>query len=55
MAEEAAFADLYKQMMDRNYEPDPQRSRAALGFVLQRLSCSGPPAGSPENGLEQGG
>lgn len=46
MNDEAELANLYKKLLDKNFEPDPQRMNATLQAILSRLSES--PA-SPED------
>lgn len=42
MPDEAGFAELYKKLLDRNFDPSPARSRAALEAVLRRLYAEAP-------------
>ena len=38
MPEEASFAELYKKLLDSNFDPDPERAGGALRAILRRLS-----------------
>ena len=38
MPEEASFAELYKKLLDSNFDPDPERAGDALSAILHRLS-----------------
>ncbi|MBQ1371591.1 MAG: hypothetical protein IIY70_01545 [Oscillospiraceae bacterium] len=44
MPDQTNFADLYKKLLDHNFEPDPQRSNAVLDAILWQLF----PCGTPE-------
>ena len=43
MPNEADFAELYKRLIDRNIEPDPQRLAQTRGILLAQLSARDPP------------
>ncbi|MBO4419125.1 MAG: hypothetical protein J5789_04810 [Oscillospiraceae bacterium] len=45
MPEQTSFAVLYKKLLDSNFDPGPERAKAALNTVLRRLS-QGPPQGA---------
>lgn len=38
MSEDASFGELYKKLLDNNFDPDPDRSGNALRAILRRLS-----------------
>ncbi len=40
MPESTEFGALYKKLLDSHFEPDPERSAAALRAVLRQLSLS---------------
>ena len=43
MPEQTSFAVLYKKLLDSNFDPGPERAKAALNTVLRRLSQGPPP------------
>ncbi len=40
MPRNTSFAVLYKQLLDCNFSPDPERADAALDAVLRQLSAA---------------
>ena len=42
MPEDAEFAELYRNLLDKHVSPDARRSAAALAVVLRELSGDGP-------------
>ena len=51
MPEQTSFAVLYKKLLDSNFDPGPERAKAALNTVLRRLSL-GPLPKSVESGIK---
>jgi hypothetical protein len=43
MPEQTSFAVLYKKLLDSNFDPGPERAKAAMNTVLRRLSQGPPP------------
>lgn len=44
MPKDTSFAVLYKKLVDRNFEPDPQQLARTKRLLFGQLSALGPPA-----------
>lgn len=43
MPNDTSFAVLYKKLIDRNFEPDPQKLARTRGSLLAQLTARDPP------------
>ena len=53
MPENTEFAVMYKKLLDRNFEPDPQRAAAALTKVLRSVLGNDPTSKPCEVSVEK--